>query len=72
MIPVDVAIGTVLAQATPLEPLKMKLSEIPNGDILASNIEAPDSLPPFPASVMDGYAVVASDGEGVLEVQACG
>lgn len=32
------------------------------------DITAPEPLPPFPAATMDGYAVVASDGEGVLEV----
>lgn len=32
------------------------------------DVTAPEPLPPFPASVMDGYALVASDGEGVLEV----
>lgn len=34
------------------------------------DVTAPEPLPPFPASIMDGYAVVASDGEGVLEVGA--
>lgn len=39
------------------------------GSMLAMDVAAPEPLPPFPASIMDGYAVVASDGEGVLEVK---
>ncbi|CAM9328161.1 unnamed protein product, partial [Sphacelaria rigidula] len=68
MIPVDEAIGDVLRQAVPLEAATMKLADIPRGNILAVDVTAPEPLPPFPASIMDGYAVVAADGEGVLEV----
>ncbi|KAL5008960.1 hypothetical protein ScPMuIL_014541 [Solemya velum] len=31
---------------------------------LAADIVAKDALPPFPASIKDGYAVIASDGSG--------
>ncbi|GLI59317.1 hypothetical protein VaNZ11_001172 [Volvox africanus] len=34
------------------------------GRVLAEDVRAPDSLPPFPASIKDGYAVVATDGAG--------
>ncbi|CAM9122404.1 unnamed protein product [Pylaiella littoralis] len=68
MIPVDEAIGEVLKQATPLEAVTLRLAVIPPGNVLAVDVTAPEPLPPFPASTMDGYAVVASDGEGVLEV----
>lgn len=34
------------------------------GYTLASNVSAKEPLPPFPASVKDGYAVLASDGPG--------
>lgn len=34
------------------------------GYVLAENIFAVDNLPPFPASIKDGYAVLASDGIG--------
>lgn len=40
-----------------------------SGSVLAVDVVAPEPLPPFPASTMDGYAVVAADGEGVLEVR---
>ncbi|CAM9193389.1 unnamed protein product [Scytosiphon promiscuus] len=68
MVPVDEAIGEVLKQATPLKAVTLRLADIPPGSVLAIDITAPEPLPPFPASTMDGYAVVASDGEGVLEV----
>jgi len=38
------------------------------GRILGQDVTAPDALPPFPASIKDGYAVVASDGVGEFEV----
>ena len=31
-------------------------------------VTAKDPLPPFPASIKDGYAVIASDGAGVRQV----
>ncbi len=34
------------------------------GRILSEDVYAKDALPPFPASIKDGYAVVASDGDG--------
>jgi len=36
--------------------------------ILAEDVVARDPLPPFPASIKDGYAVIASDGIGLREV----
>ncbi|XP_050036161.1 gephyrin isoform X1 [Dermacentor andersoni] len=38
------------------------------GRILAKDVYASDPLPPFPASIKDGYAVIASDGDGLREV----
>ena len=35
---------------------------------LLLQVEAKDPLPPFPASIKDGYAVIASDGPGVRQV----
>eukprot|EP00029_Vermamoeba_vermiformis_P008311 TRINITY_DN3849_c0_g1_i1.p1 TRINITY_DN3849_c0_g1~~TRINITY_DN3849_c0_g1_i1.p1 ORF type:complete len:426 (-),score=130.06 TRINITY_DN3849_c0_g1_i1:558-1835(-) len=34
------------------------------GRVLAQDVHAADPLPPFPASIKDGYAVVAEDGLG--------
>ncbi len=63
MLPVAEALDIVLAQAQPLPPQSVDLEEA-HGHILAQDIVARDALPPFPASVKDGYAVVASDGPG--------
>ncbi|GAB6026957.1 hypothetical protein CHUAL_013627 [Chamberlinius hualienensis] len=38
------------------------------GRILAEDVHAKDPLPPFPASIKDGYAVIAEDGAGVRQV----
>lgn len=38
------------------------------GFVLAQDIIANDPLPPFPASIKDGYAVLSSDGAGVRVV----
>ncbi|KAI9555590.1 hypothetical protein GHT06_018105 [Daphnia sinensis] len=38
------------------------------GRVLASDISSRDPLPPFPASMKDGYAVIAADGLGVRQV----
>jgi len=39
------------------------------GRILAEDVVAKDPLPPFPASIKDGYAVISSDGAGVRTVR---
>lgn len=39
------------------------------GRVLAEDVYAVDPLPPFPASVKDGYAVRASDGAGFRSVR---
>jgi len=39
------------------------------GRILSQDITATDPLPPFPASMKDGYAVISRDGAGVRQVR---
>ncbi|KAA8544413.1 hypothetical protein F0562_022425 [Nyssa sinensis] len=63
MISADEALQTVLSVAQRLQPVTVSLHEA-LGKVLAEDIRAPDPLPPYPASVKDGYAVVASDGPG--------
>ncbi len=38
------------------------------GRVLAEGVLAAEPLPPFPASIKDGYAVISSDGAGVRQV----
>nr|XP_027105046.1 molybdopterin biosynthesis protein CNX1-like isoform X1 [Coffea arabica] len=67
MISVDEALQIVLSQSQKLPPITVPLKDA-LGKILAEDIHAPDPLPPYPASVKDGYAVVASDGPGEYPV----
>jgi len=39
------------------------------GRVLCQDVVAKDPLPPFPASIKDGYAVIAQDGVGVRKVR---
>ncbi|KAL0927850.1 hypothetical protein M5K25_002065 [Dendrobium thyrsiflorum] len=63
MIPVDEALAMVLQAAARLPSVSVPLVDA-LGLVLAEDIRAPDPLPPFRASIKDGYAVVASDGPG--------
>jgi len=67
MLPVEEALEIVLDQITPLSSHIVHLTEA-QGLRLATDITAQEALPPFPASVKDGYAVVASDGPGTYPV----
>ena len=69
MIPVEDALAQVLAQAKPLPPVSLKPADA-LGLLLASDVIAPEPLPPFRASVVDGYAVHAADGPGDYPVLA--
>lgn len=63
MISVADALAAVLSQAQPLDAQETSLANA-LGLILAKPVVANDPLPPFPASIKDGYAVVAADGPG--------
>lgn len=67
MLAVEQALDIVLAHAAPLPPLRVPLSAA-RERILATPVYATAPLPPFPASVKDGYAVIAADGTGVYPV----
>lgn len=63
MLPVAEALAIVLAQAEPLPVQPVALAHS-LGLVLPYDVTAREPLPPFPASVVDGYAVVAADGPG--------
>ncbi|CAK7329214.1 unnamed protein product [Dovyalis caffra] len=67
MISAEEALRTVLKVAYRLPPVTVPLHDA-LGKVLAVDIRAPDPLPPYPASVKDGYAVIASDGPGEYPV----
>jgi molybdenum cofactor synthesis domain-containing protein len=68
------ALATVLAHTVLLPAEQIPLIEA-SGRILANDFVAGNDFPPFPASTMDGYAVIATDGSpwrDVVGVQAAG
>jgi molybdenum cofactor synthesis domain-containing protein len=68
------ALEIVLAHTALLPSEQVPLIEA-SGRILAANFVASADFPPFPASTMDGYAVISSDGSpwrDVVGVQAAG
>lgn len=67
MISPDEAQKIVLEVAQRLPPIAVSLHDA-LGKVLAQDIRASDPLPPYPASIKDGYAVVASDGPGEYPV----
>ncbi len=60
MIPVSEAIDIILQEVKVLSPLTVAFSNA-LGLVLAEDVFAADPLPPFPASVVDGYALIAAD-----------
>ncbi|XP_010926610.2 molybdopterin biosynthesis protein CNX1 isoform X1 [Elaeis guineensis] len=67
MISAEEALRIVLSVAERLPPVTVPLHEA-LGLVLAEDVCAPDPLPPYRASIKDGYAVVASDGPGEYPV----
>lgn len=60
LLPVDEALQRLLAGVEPLGSEQVSLAEAV-GRVLASDLHARRTQPPFPASAMDGYAVRAED-----------
>lgn len=67
MLAVPTALEIVLEQAKPLAAVVVPVAQAVQ-HVLAAEVAAADPLPPFPAAVKDGYAVVAADGPGVYPV----
>ncbi|XP_058093596.1 molybdopterin biosynthesis protein CNX1 isoform X2 [Magnolia sinica] len=67
MVSVDDALQKVLTACRRLHPVSVQLEDAV-GMVLAEDVLARDPLPPYRASIKDGYAVVASDGPGEYSV----
>ena len=65
----DEAWATIRAHLSPLEPEQVPVAQSA-WRVLAEDFVAPEDHPPFPASTMDGYAVVAADVSPSPEVLA--
>ncbi len=68
MITVTEARNTVMASSRLLEPVLLAFDQA-IGYVLAADIISPVSIPSFPQSSMDGYAIRFSDQEHVLTIQ---
>ncbi|MGC8878030.1 MAG: gephyrin-like molybdotransferase Glp [Anaerolineae bacterium] len=60
MIPVETAITIILQHVQPLSPVTVGFVEA-LGLVLAEDVYASEAIPPFAASAVDGYAVIAAD-----------
>lgn len=60
MIPLEDAQGEVIAACRPRPPATVDVSDA-LGLVLAETVVAPEPVPPFPNTAMDGYAVRAED-----------
>eukprot|EP00026_Physarum_polycephalum_P005195 Phypoly_transcript_05225.p1 GENE.Phypoly_transcript_05225~~Phypoly_transcript_05225.p1 ORF type:complete len:667 (-),score=107.75 Phypoly_transcript_05225:4-1980(-) len=67
MISVEEALNIILGNTSILPQSKVSI-DAANGLFLAEDVVAGEPLPPFPASIKDGYAIVAEDGPGVYPV----
>ncbi|XP_045171421.2 gephyrin-like isoform X1 [Mercenaria mercenaria] len=63
MISVSEAVNIVMENALPLSEETINFTEC-LGCFLSEDVYAKEALPPFPASIKDGYAVIAADGAG--------
>ena len=66
MITVAEHLARILEVVQPLEPLQLSLQDA-HGCVLTEDVVAPDPLPSFDNSSMDGYAVRAADVAGARE-----
>ena len=67
MIPVEQAQSIIFSEAFTKPSITKQLIDC-LGYVLASDITSSVNIPPFPASIKDGYAVLASDGSGRRKV----
>lgn len=61
MVSVEDALAAILRQVAPLPAERVPLQDA-LGRVLAGDVHAPAAQPPFPAAVVDGFALVAADG----------
>jgi molybdopterin molybdotransferase len=66
MIPLAEVQAAIFGAVTRLEPVEVDLRDA-LGLVLAEQVTAPEAVPPFPNTAMDGYAVRAADTAGASE-----
>ena len=60
LVSIEHALNTILAHSPVLGTDRVPLTQVLDR-VLAEDVFAPASVPPFPAATKDGYAVVAAD-----------
>jgi gephyrin len=70
LVPVEQALQTVLQHTPQLPHTHLDSLSEALGAVIAEDVYAQEPHPPFPASVKDGYAVIAADGPGERTVLA--
>ncbi|RUP00766.1 MoaB/Mog domain-containing protein [Jimgerdemannia flammicorona] len=68
MIPVSEAIRIVALHTQRLEQISRPVDESLIGSVLAEDVLASEPVPGYRASIVDGYAVIATDGPGTYPV----
>ncbi|MEM9135644.1 MAG: gephyrin-like molybdotransferase Glp [Actinomycetota bacterium] len=63
MIPLSEAQARINADITPLAPATVPITAA-RGLVLAESVSAPEPIPPFPNTAMDGFAIRAGDSVG--------
>src|ERR1700738_446148 len=61
MMSVDEAVAIIAARVSPVQDIEAVVLAAADGRVLARDISAPFSLPPFTNSAVDGYAVRSGD-----------
>lgn len=69
MVSFDDALSLVLNHAKPVGNVTANVDARLVGSVLSHSVEALENVPAYRASVVDGYAVVASAGTGIFKVE---
>jgi len=67
MISVEAALHIILQHVAPLQPVRMQFGDA-WGLVVAEDVYAAEAIPPFAASAVDGYAVIAADPSPVRRI----
>ncbi|KAJ3100029.1 hypothetical protein HDU96_010477 [Phlyctochytrium bullatum] len=66
----DDALSTVLRFAESMQPVTQKVDSTLAGFIVAEDVVSNEAVPGYRASIVDGYAVISSDGPGVYPLRS--
>ncbi|KAF9930139.1 hypothetical protein BGZ67_005977 [Mortierella alpina] len=70
LIPMDRALASVMDQVAPLPSMEKPVNEELIGAVLDEDVVAVEAVPGYRASILDGYAVIDTDGPGEYPVTA--